>query len=63
MLAIKNFDVDGLLTNKLGIRGIKDILTEFGKEQGVTKIVVEGAKRTTGANPGRLPAKLVFDIN
>jgi hypothetical protein len=30
-------------------------------EQGVKKVVIEGAKRTTGANPGKTPT-LTFDI-
>lgn len=37
-------------------------MNEFGKSESVSKIFVESAKRTTGANPGRLPAKLTFNI-
>lgn len=62
VLTIKGFDIDGGLTNKLGVKVLKEIMNDFGKSEGVSKIVVEGAKRTTGANPGRLPAKLIFDI-
>ena len=62
VLTIRQFDIDGGLTNKVGIKGLKDIINEFGKSKGVSRVVVEGAKRTTGANPGRLPAKLVFEI-
>jgi RHS repeat-associated protein len=61
VLTIKNFDVDGDMTNKLGIKGIKSLMNAFGKEQGVKKVVIEGAKRTTGANPGKTPT-LTFDI-
>lgn len=50
---IKNFDVDGDLTNKLGIRGLKEIIKEFGARQGVHKVIMEGAKRTTDTNPGK----------
>jgi hypothetical protein len=63
ILTIKNFDIDGSLTNKLGIRGLKDIINEFGKQQGVKQVIIEGAKRTTGANPGRIPSSLIFNIN
>ena len=35
---------------------------KFGKSENVSKIVAEGARRTTGANPGRLSAKLIFNI-
>ncbi len=61
-LTIRNFDVDGALTNKLGIRGVKDIITDFGKQQGVNKIIIQGAKRTTGAKPGKIPSQLIFKI-
>lgn len=62
VLTIKNFDVDGNLTNKLGIRGLKEVIIEFGRQQGVNKIIIEGAKRTTGANPGKIPSKLTFNV-
>ena len=61
-LTIKNFDIDGALTNKLGVRGIKDIIIDFGKQQGVKQVIIEGAKRTTGAKPGRIPSQLIFKI-
>ena len=30
-MTIKNFDIDGNLVNKVGIKGIRDIIMEFGK--------------------------------
>jgi RHS repeat-associated protein len=63
VLVIKNFDIDGTLTNKVGIKGLKAIITDFGKQQGVSKVIIEGAKRTTGANPGRIPSQLIFNID
>ncbi|RKO68241.1 hypothetical protein D7322_28250 [Sphingobacterium puteale] len=62
-LTIKNFDIDGALTNKLGIRGIKSVITDFGKQQGVNQVIIQGAKRTTGASPGKIPSQLIFKIN
>ena len=62
VLTIKNFDIDGTMTNKLGVSGIRDIMNEFGKQQGVEKIIIEGAKRTTGAKPGKVPAPIEFKI-
>ncbi len=61
VLTIKNFDVDGNMTNKLGIKKLKEIMSDFGKQQGVTKVVTEGAPRTTGAKPGKI-TKLEFDV-
>lgn len=61
VLTIKNFDVDGEMTNQLGIKGVKDIVIDYGRQAGVRKIIIEGAPRTTGANPGKI-TKLVFDV-
>ncbi len=61
ILTIKNFDVDGEMTNQLGIKGVKDIVVDYGRQAGVKKIIIEGAPRTTGANPGKI-TKLVFDV-
>jgi hypothetical protein len=62
VMTIKNFDIDGKLTNQLGKANLKNIINQFGKQQGVKEVIIEGAKRTTGANPGRLPAALKFII-
>ena len=60
-LMIKNFDVDGEMTNQLGIKGVKDIVVDYARQTGVKKIIIEGAPRTTGANPGKI-TKLVFNV-
>ena len=60
-LTINNFDIDGKMTNQLGIKGVKDIVVDYGRQVGVKKIIIEGAPRTTGANPGKI-TKLVFDV-
>lgn len=45
ILTIKNFDVDGEMTNQLGIKGVKDIVIDYGRQTGVKKIIIEGAPR------------------
>lgn len=62
VMTIKNLDVDGKLTNELGGPNLKKIINQFDKQQGVKEVIIEGAKRTTGANPGRLPAVLKLII-
>ncbi|MFV0531040.1 MAG: hypothetical protein ACK5MD_06340 [Flavobacteriales bacterium] len=61
-MIIKNFDIDGKSTNKLGVSGLRDLIFEFGKQQKVNKVIIEGAPRTTGANPGKV-TKLTFNID
>ena len=62
VMTIKNFDIDGKLINQLGNANLTKIINQFGRQQGVKEIIIEGAKRSTGANPGRLPAVLKFII-
>lgn len=61
VLTIKNFDVDGNLTNELGVKGVRNLINDFGKELGVSKIIIFGSKRTTGANPGKV-TNIEFNI-
>ncbi|MEJ5996014.1 RHS repeat-associated core domain-containing protein [Pedobacter sp. Du54] len=63
VLTIGNFDIDGNLNNKLGFKALSDIIKAFGKSQGVEKVIIQGAKRTTGANPGKVPSPLTFNID
>ena len=52
----------GKLTNELGWRGVKDLMKAFGKEHKATEVIIEGAKRTTGANSGKI-TKLSIKID
>lgn len=61
-MTIKNLDIDGKLTNELGWKGVRDLIKAFGKEQRVKEVIIEGAKRTTGANPGKI-TKLTIKID
>ena len=60
-LTIKNFAVDGALTNELGVLGVKSLISDFGRQQGVNKVIIEGTPRTTGAKPGKI-TELIFDV-
>jgi RHS repeat-associated protein len=62
VFTIKNLDIDGKLTNELGWRGVRDLMKAFGKEHKATEVIIEGAKRTTGANPGKI-TKLSIKID
>ena len=60
-LTIKNFAVDGTLTNELGVQGVKGIISDFGRQQGANRIIIEGTPRSTGAKPGKI-TELIFDV-
>ncbi len=51
---------DDVAANEVGVSGLRRMIQEAMKELGVDEIVIVGAVRTTGANPGRAPRPLRF---
>jgi hypothetical protein len=52
-LYLKQAHIQGPGPGKVGIKALFDAISEFGKSQGVKRVVIEGAKRTTGAGNQR----------
>jgi hypothetical protein len=48
------------LTNQLGVRGLRHLCLSVMKELDFDAIEIIGARRTTGAGPGRTPRPLRF---
>jgi hypothetical protein len=61
-LHLNGLHIDGPGGNELGIRGIRDLAVDLGRQHGVKKLVVHGGTRTTGANPGRVPRPVTFPV-
>jgi hypothetical protein len=51
---------DDVKPNEVGVAGLRRMIHEAMEELGVDEIVIVGAVRTTGANPGRAPRPLRF---
>jgi hypothetical protein len=45
-----------------GIRELRELAREFGRDQGVSRIIIEGGVRTTGANRGHKPRRIVIPV-
>ena len=35
---------------------------QWGRANGVKRVVIEGGKRTTGANPGHIPRPIIIEV-
>ena len=51
---------DDVKANDVGVPALRRMIQEAMEELGVDEIVIIGAVRTTGANPGRAPRPLRF---
>jgi hypothetical protein len=52
-LFLRRAHIEGLGAGKVGVKALLDAIKDFGRSQGVSKVVVEGARRTTGAGNQR----------
>jgi hypothetical protein len=52
-LFLKQTHIQGPGAGKVGVKGLMDAAREFGKSPGADKVIIEGAKRTTGAGHQR----------
>ena len=63
-LILKGFDIQGPggVKIKLGREGLNAFAQAYGRSQGVKRLIIEGAKRSTGRNIGRVPTPKGFEI-
>jgi hypothetical protein len=57
-LIVRGAHIEGDATLKEVLRTAE----QYGREQGVSKVIIEGGVRTTGANPGHVPRPLVIEV-
>jgi hypothetical protein len=62
-LVLKGLHMQGSGPGSMGVRELYQFARQLGKEQGVTKVIVEGAERTTGVNPGSIPRTAEIKVN
>jgi len=44
------------------LKEVLDAARRYGREQGVKRVIIEGARRTTGANPGHVPKTITVEV-
>jgi hypothetical protein len=61
-LVLHKLHIAGMGAGTAGLRELKNLARQFGRDQRARRIVIEGAKRTTGANPGHIPRPIVIEL-
>jgi len=62
-LVLKGLHMQGQGPGSMGVRELFQFARQLGREQGVTKVVIEGAERSTGANIGSIPRTVEVKVN
>jgi RHS repeat-associated protein len=62
-LTLDNFDIDGPGRNSLGAVGLRVLAQQLGRQEGVSQVVIRGAPRTTGPNPGSVSRPITIKVN
>ena len=57
-LIIRGAHIEGDAT----LKEVYQMAEQYGREQGVKTVCIEGGRRTTGANPGHIPKPLVIEV-
>ena len=59
---LRGLHIDGPGPGWLGVRELRELTRELGRQLGVRRVVIFGATRYTGANPGRVPRPIVIEV-
>ena len=59
---LRGLHIDGPGPGSLGVRELRELTRELGRQLGVRRVVIFGATRYTGANPGRVPRPIVIEV-
>jgi hypothetical protein len=59
---LRQAHIQGPGPGQVGVKGLFDAAREFGRSQGASKVVIEGAKRTTGAGAQKGAVPRVWEI-
>lgn len=61
-LVLSGLHIDGPGAGSLGLRMLRSLAAELGRQQGVNWVAISGGTRTTGANAGRRPRPMTFRV-
>jgi RHS repeat-associated protein len=62
-LVLRGMHMQGPGAGNVGLRELREFARQLGKEQGVNRVLIEGATRTTGATPGHIPRRIEIKVN
>lgn len=62
-LKLSGTHIDGLGKGTSGLKELRTLARQLGQKYRVKEVIIEGGKRTTGANPGKIPKPIKVKVN
>lgn len=59
-IRVRRAHIEAAAENRLGVVGLRKLARYLMEKADAREIVIEGAARTTGANPGHIPRQIRF---
>ena len=61
-LVLRNLHVHGPGAWSSSVRELREAARQLGRKFGASTVIIYGARRTTGANPGRIPRPIIIQV-
>ena len=61
-LILKGMHIDRPGPGSVGLRELRSLASDLGKQQGAKQVTIFGGARTSGANPGKVPRPVTFPV-
>jgi hypothetical protein len=61
-LLLTGLHIDGPGRGAVGLSMLRELARMFGRQYHVSRVIVQGGIRTTGAHPGRVPRPIIIEI-
>jgi hypothetical protein len=61
-LVLSNLHIDGPGARTVGLMTLRNLARVLGEHYHVSRVIVYGSARRTGANPGHSPQPIIFDV-
>ncbi|HEY2849474.1 MAG TPA: RHS repeat-associated core domain-containing protein, partial [Gemmatimonadaceae bacterium] len=62
VITLDKAHIEGLGPGSSSVSEMRAVVQEFGRQQGATEVIINGAARTTGANPGSVPRSITVQV-
>jgi hypothetical protein len=61
-LILEKAHIEGGRAGSIGIKELYEFGREFGRRQGVSRVIVRGYTRTTGRHVGQVPRPIIIEV-